>query len=61
MNHRIEAVSGEQLLHQGPVPDISPDEHVPGIVLHLQQIFQIARVGQSVQVDQQLRLGTLRQ
>ena len=49
----IEIVLCEQALDQLLVADIALHEHMAGVALHILQVFQIARVGQLIQIDQQ--------
>ena len=49
----VEIVLCKQALHQLLVADIALHEHMAGVALHVLQVFQIARVGQLIQIDQQ--------
>ena len=49
----IEIVLCKQALHQLLVADVALHEHMAGVALHVLQVFQIARVGQLIQIDQQ--------
>ena len=49
----IEIVLLEQAFHQLLVADIALHEHMAGVALHVLQVFQIAGVGQLIQIDQQ--------
>ena len=49
----VKIVLCKQALHQLLVADIALHEHMAGVALHVLQVFQIARVGQLIQIDQQ--------
>jgi len=49
----VEIVLLEQALHQFLVADVALHEHMAGVTLHVLQVFQVAGVGQLIQVDQQ--------
>ena len=49
----VEIVLCKQALHQLLVADIALHEHMAGVALHVLQVFQIARIGQLIQIDQQ--------
>ena len=49
----VEIVLCKQALHQLLVADVALHEHMAGVALHVLQVFQIARVGQLIQIDQQ--------
>ena len=49
----VEIVLCKQALHQLLVADIALHEHMAGVALHVLQVFQIACVGQLIQIDQQ--------
>ena len=49
----IEIVLCKQALHQLLVADVALHEHMAGVALHVLQVFQIARIGQLIQIDQQ--------
>ena len=53
----IEIILLEQAFHQLLIADIALHKHMAGVALHVLQVFQIAGVGQLIQIDQQdLRL-----
>ena len=49
----VEIVLCKQALHQLLIADIALHEHMAGVALHVLQVFQIACVGQLIQIDQQ--------
>ena len=49
----VEIVLCKQALHQLLIADVALHEHMAGVALHVLQVFQIARVGQLIQIDQQ--------
>ena len=49
----IEIILGEQARDQFPVADIALYKNMAGIPLHILEVFQIARISQLIQIDQQ--------
>ena len=49
----IEIILQKQLFHQGPVADIALHKHMAAVALYPLQVFQIARIGELIQVHQQ--------
>jgi len=49
----IEIVLLEQAFHQLLIADIALHEHMAGVALHVLQVFQVACIGQLIEVDQQ--------
>lgn len=54
IDHRTRLMLGQQLLDQRRVGDIAVDEQVLGVAIDGRQALQVARVGQLIQVDDQL-------
>ncbi|MDT4888022.1 hypothetical protein FQZ97_1245240 [compost metagenome] len=51
MDHRTRPVLGQQARYQGAIPDVALHEHMASIPLQAGQGFQIAGVGELVQVE----------
>jgi hypothetical protein len=51
MNNGIDVVFKQQTVHQRPVADVALDEDVPVGIGQIAQVFQAARIGERVQVE----------
>ena len=54
VEHRARLVLGQQLVDQGAVADVALHEDVLGVALQRGQRFEVAGVGQLVEVDDRL-------
>lgn len=50
MHHGIDTVFGQDACHQGCIADIPLDETVTGVIFDRRQIFEIAGIGQAIQI-----------
>ena len=50
----IDFVIGEQLAHEGGVHDVALDKDVPCVIGDGGEVFEIARVGEFIQVDDEI-------
>ena len=60
VHHGIKCVLCKQPLNQSAVLDVAFDESVVGIRLDVAEVFQVASVGQGIEVDH-LRIGSVGQ
>ena len=60
VHHSIEGVLGKQPLNQDGILDVAFDESVVGIRLDIAEVFEVASVGQGIEVDH-LRIGSVGQ
>jgi len=51
VHHGVNPIAAEEVIHQGAVTDIALYKGVTGWVGQILQVFQTARVGQQVQID----------
>jgi hypothetical protein len=50
VNYRIKKVLPEKFINESCFLDIAPDENVVGIFFNIPEVFQIARIGQGIEV-----------